>query len=95
MLNITDVRVRLIKNSGNLKAVATITIDDAFAIHDMKVIDAGNGAFVTMPNRKIGEDRYVDIAHPINQETRELVQTFVLNKYAEALDAPEEVSPEE
>ena len=95
MLNITDVRIRLINNSGNLKAAATITIDDAFAVHDIKVINAGNGPFVTMPNRKISDDRYADVAHPVNQETREQIQALVLDKYAEALEAPQEVAPEE
>jgi stage V sporulation protein G len=95
MLNITDARIRLIEKSGNLKAAATITIDDAFAVHDIKVIDAGNGPFITMPNRRISDDRYADIAHPVNQETREQIQKLVLDKYNEALAAPQEVSPEE
>ena len=91
MLNITDVRIRLINNAGNLKASASITIDDAFVVRDIKVIDTGDGGkFIAMPSRKIvsgDSERYTDIAHPIKQETREAIQDIVLEKYNEALAA--------
>ncbi len=82
-MNITDVRIRKITKEGKLRAVATITIDDAFAIHDIKVIEGEKGLFIAMPSRKTENEEYRDIAHPINMETRQMIQELILEKYQE------------
>ena len=81
-MKISDVRVRLVKkNDSKLKAVASITIDDCFVIHDIKVIDGTDGYFVAMPSRKTSDGEYKDIAHPINSETRQTVIDAVLEAF--------------
>ncbi len=81
-MKISDVRVRLVqKQDSKLKAVASITIDDCFVIHDIKIIEGNEGHFIAMPSRKTGEGEYKDIAHPINTETRQEVIDAVLNAY--------------
>ena len=85
-MNITDVRVRLIqKEDSKLKAVASITIDNAFAIHDIKVVDGTEGCFVAMPSRKASDGEYRDIAHPINAEARAELIDAILKAYNEEL----------
>ena len=85
-MNITDVRVRLItKEDSKLKAVASITIDNAIAIHDIKIVEGTEGCFVAMPSRKTGEGEYRDIAHPINAEARAELLDLVLKAYNEEL----------
>ena len=85
-MNITDVRVRLIqKEDSKLKAVASITIDNAFAIHDIKVVDGTEGCFVAMPSRKASDGEYRDIAHPINAEARAELIDVILKAYNEEL----------
>lgn len=78
-MKITDVRVRIVKkDDSKLKAVASITIDDCFVIHDIKVIEGSEGHFIAMPSRKTADGEYKDIAHPINTETREeLIKTVL------------------
>ena len=81
-MKISDVRVRLVKkDDSKLKAVASITIDDCFVIHDIKVIDGTEGYFVAMPSRKTSDGEYKDIAHPINSETRQTVIDAVLEAF--------------
>jgi stage V sporulation protein G len=80
-MKITDVRVRKIADQGKMKAVVSITIDDAFVIHDIKVIEGQNGLFVAMPSRKVAEGDYRDIAHPINSDTRNLLQKMIFEEY--------------
>lgn len=81
-MKISDVRVRLVKkDDSKLKAVASITIDDCFVIHDIKVIDGTDGYFVAMPSRKTSDGAYKDIAHPINSETRQTVIDAVLEAF--------------
>ena len=81
-MKISDVRVRIVqKQDSKLKAVASITIDDCFVIHDIKVIEGTEGYFIAMPSRKTGEGEYKDIAHPINTETRQEVIDAVLEAY--------------
>lgn len=81
-MRISDVRVRLVKkDDSKLKAVASITIDDCFVIHDIKVIDGTDGYFVAMPSRKTSDGEYKDIAHPINSETRQTVIDAVLEAF--------------
>ena len=89
-MNITDVRVRLIqKEDSKLKAVASITIDNAIAIHDIKIVDGNEGCFVAMPSRKTGEGEYRDIAHPINAEARTQLLQVVLDAYKAELEKAE------
>ncbi len=70
---------------GNMKAVASITLDNEFAIHDIKIIEGENGLFIAMPSRKTPEGQYRDIAHPISHEAREIVQTAILEAYEKVL----------
>lgn len=89
-MNITDVRVRLItKEDSKLKAVASITIDNAIAIHDIKIVEGTEGCFVAMPSRKTGEGEYRDIAHPINAEARTQLLQVVLDAYKAELEKAE------
>lgn len=84
-MNITDVRVRLIKkDEGKFRAVASIVLDDMFVIHDIKIIEGQDGNFIAMPSRKTPDGEYRDIAHPINTATRELVKDKVLEAYEKA-----------
>jgi stage V sporulation protein G len=86
MLNITDTRIRIVKkDDGKLKAVASIIIDDCFAIHDIKIISGSDGNFIAMPSRKTPDGEFKDIAHPINTETREMIRKKVLEAYETAL----------
>ena len=85
-MTISDVRVRIVqKEDIKLKAVASITIDDCFVIHDIKVIEGNDGYFVAMPSRKTNDGEYKDIAHPINTETRQIVIDAVLNAFKDEL----------
>ena len=88
-MNISDVRIRLVtKDDSKLKAVASITIEDAFVIHDIKVIEGTEGCFVAMPSRKTPDGEYKDIAHPVNTETREQIIKIILSAYQKALAEP-------
>ena len=85
-MNITDVRVRKVAKEGKMKAVVSITIDDEFVVHGIKVIEGEKGLFIAMPSRKASDGEYRDIAHPINSSTREAIQTMILNKYQEVIE---------
>ena len=85
-MQITDIRIRKIEKEGKMKAAVTITFDNAFAVHDIKVIEGEHGLFIAMPSRRASDGEYRDIAHPINSETREAIQKIILNKYQELLD---------
>ncbi len=90
-MQITDVRVRKVTKEGKMKAVVSITIDDEFVVHDIKVIEGEKGLFIAMPSRKAADGEYRDIAHPINSGTRESIQKLILERYEKALlEAPEE-----
>lgn len=84
-MQITDVRIRKIEKEGKMKAVVSITIDEEFVIHDIKIIEGEKGMFIAMPSRKTTEGEYKDIAHPIKSSTRELIQNLILQKYNEEL----------
>ena len=84
-MQITDVRVRKVTKEGKMKAVVSITIDDEFVVHDIKVIEGEKGLFIAMPSRKTTDGEYRDIAHPINSETRDRIQNLILGKYDEVL----------
>ena len=85
-MNITDVRVRKVAKDSKMKAVVSITIDDVFVVHDIKVIEGEKGLFIAMPSRKSTDGEYRDIAHPINSDTREVLQNLILKAYNEAKD---------
>ena len=85
-MQITDVRLRKVNSENRMKAVASVTFDNEFAVHDIKVIESQNGLFIAMPSRKTPNGEFKDIAHPINPETREKIQNAIL----EAYNAPEE-----
>lgn len=89
-MHITDVRVRKVSKEGKMKAVVSITIDDEFVVHDIKVIEGEKGLFIAMPSRKASDGEYRDIAHPINSDTRDRIQTIILDKYEAALLESEE-----
>ncbi len=84
-MNITDIRVRGVTKEGKMKAVVSITIDDEFVVHDIKVIDGDKGLFIAMPSRKTAEGEYRDIAHPISTESRERLQGMILAAYEKFL----------
>lgn len=85
-MQVTDVRVRKIsaETSNKMKAIASITIDGVFVVHDIKILEGEKGMFIAMPSRKSSDGEFRDIAHPINTETREMLQTLILQKYYEA-----------
>ncbi|NLY09574.1 MAG: septation regulator SpoVG [Tissierellia bacterium] len=87
-MNITDVRVRYIANQNKMKAVVSVTFDDMFVVHDIKVIEGQNGVFIAMPSRRVGEGDFRDIAHPINAAARAILQDAILKAYEES--KPEE-----
>ncbi len=89
-MNITDVRVRKISSDGKLKAVASITLDDEFVVHDIKIIEGDKGPFIAMPSRKMSEDDFRDIAHPIKPDTREYIQECILKAYREYMGVDRE-----
>ena len=84
-MNITDVRVRKVNLEGKMKAVVSVTFDNAFVVHDVKVVEGTNGLFVAMPSRKTPEGEFRDIAHPIAAAAREVIQSAVLKAYQEAI----------
>lgn len=85
-MKITDVRVRKTTKEGKMRAVVSITLDDEFVIHDIKVIDGERGLFIAMPSKKSADGEYRDIAHPINSATREKLQNMILEAYENAED---------
>ena len=84
-MNITDVRIRKINNEGKMKAVVSITFDDEFVVHDIKIIDGQNGLFIAMPSRKMGEGDFRDIAHPLLSETRNKIKEAIFAEYEKVL----------
>ena len=90
-MKITDVRGKKVSKEGKMKAVVSITLDNEFVVHDIKVIEGEKGLFIAMPSRKAADGEYRDIAHPINSETRERIQNIILQKYEiAALESEEE-----
>ena len=85
-MQITDIRIRSVEKDGKMKAVVSITIDDEFVVHDIKIIEGEKGMFIAMPSRKAADGEYRDIAHPINTATRERLQSMILSKYQESLE---------
>ena len=84
-MKITDVRVRKITDEGKMKCIVSLTFDNLFVVHDIKVIEGHNGLFIAMPSRKSRRRNFRDIAHPINAEMRQVLEDAVLNAYHEAM----------
>lgn len=80
-MKITDVRIRKINDEGKMKAVVSVTFDDEFVVHDIKVIEGQNGLFIAMPSRKMGEGDFRDIAHPLTSETRNRIKDAIFDEY--------------
>lgn len=93
-MQITDVRVRKITAQGKMKAIVSITMDDEFVVHDIKVIQGEDGLFIAMPSRQSSEGRFRDVAHPIKPETRQKIQQAVLEAYEAAAESESESEPE-
>ena len=89
-MQITDVRVRKVSKEGKMKAIVSITLDNEFVVHDIKVIEGEKGMFIAMPSRKAADGEYRDIAHPINSDTRDKIQNIILAKYESTLLESEE-----
>ncbi len=87
-MRITDVRVGKMTQDSKMKAIVSITIDDEFVVHDIKVIEGEKGLFIAMPSKKASDGEYRDIAHPINSETRDRIQRIILESYENALLEP-------
>lgn len=85
-MKVTDVRVRKVNNEGKMKAIVSVTFDDEFVVHDIKVIEGQNGLFIAMPSRKMPDGEFRDIAHPINSETRSKIQEAVFAEYEKLLN---------
>lgn len=88
-MRITDVRIRKVEKEGKMKAVVSITIDEEFVVHDIKVIEGEKGLFIAMPSRKAADGEYRDVAHPINSDTRNRIQEIILDKYKSEITAGE------
>lgn len=93
-VKITDVRVRHVSSDSRLKGVVTITFEDAFVVHDIRVIEGENGLFVAMPSKKMPNGGFRDIAHPIHSEMRKQIEESIINAYKDTLNAEAEVSEE-
>ena len=91
-MNITDVRVRKVNDEGKMKAVVSITFDDEFVVHDIKIIEGQNGLFIAMPSKKMGEGDFRDIAHPLLSETRNRIKDAIFAEYEKVLAEKEEES---
>ncbi len=89
-MQITDVRVRKVAKEGKMRAVVSITIDNEFVVHDIKVIEGEKGLFIAMPSRKASDGEYRDIAHPINSDTRDRIQSLILEAYKNTASEIEE-----
>ena len=88
-MQITYVRIRKISKEGKMKAIVSITLDGEFVVHDIKVIEGEKGLFIAMPSRRAGDGEYRDIAHPINSQTREMIQNIILERYEAVLEEDE------
>ena len=90
-MKITSVNVRKIEKEGSrMKGIASVLVDDSFAVHDIRIIEGDNGLFIAMPSRKTAAGGYRDIAHPINPEVRAMFEEAILNAYENAEDVSEE-----
>lgn len=86
-MNITDIRIKRVLAEGKLKAVVSVTFDDAFVVHDIKIIEGQDKLFTAMPSRKTPDNEYKDIAHPINKQMRDTLESAIISRYEEELAA--------
>lgn len=93
-MTVTDVRIRKLNKEGRMKAIVSITLNDNFVVHDVRVIEGNNGLFVAMPSKRMPDGEYKDVAHPINSTTRQVIQEAVLSAYDEGLRVQEEATVE-
>lgn len=91
-MKITDVRIRKINDEGKMKAVVSITFDDEFVVHDIKIIDGQNGLFIAMPSRKMGEGDFRDIAHPLSLEVRNTIKDAIFVEYDKVIAEKKELA---
>lgn len=89
-MQVTDVRVRKLTKEGKMRAVVSVTFDNEFVVHDIKIIEGEKGLFIAMPSKKATDGEYRDIAHPINSETRDKLQQIILEKYEESMTEEEQ-----
>mgnify|MGYP000413466792 FL=1 len=89
-MEITDVRIRKVTDEGKMKAIVSITFDEEFVVHDIKIIDGQNGLFIAMPSRKVNEGDFRDIAPPILSETREKIKNAIFQEYEKTLQSQDE-----
>lgn len=89
-MEITDIRLRKIDTGGKMKAVVSVTFDEEFVVHDIKVIESQNGYFIAMPSRKTSDGEFKDIAHPINSATRDRIQSAILAKFKASVSEEEQ-----
>ena len=90
-MEITDIRIRRLEGNNKMKAIVSITIDDEFVLHDIKVVDGEKGLFIAMPSKKTPDGEYRDIAHPINGQMRTMLQDAILEEFQQVLlELPEE-----
>lgn len=94
-MQITDVRVRKLSEEGKMRGIVSVTFDNAFVVHDIKIIEGQNGLFIAMPSRKVSEGEFRDIAHPINADMRFELQNEIIRAYEEAKSKIGEVEFEE
>lgn len=94
-MQVTDVRIRKINQEGKMKAIVSVTLNDAFVVHDVKVVEGQNGLFVAMPSKRMPDGEFKDIAHPISQDARSVIQQAVLQAYDEAEGELAEVAAQE
>ena len=92
-MKITDVRIRKIASEGKMKAIVSVTFENEFVVHDIKIIEGQNGLFIAMPSRKTPDGEFKDIAHPINTETRERLQNAILEEYVKVMHEPVDQTP--
>ncbi|TFD98341.1 septation regulator SpoVG [Jeotgalibacillus salarius] len=94
-MEVTDVRLRRVSSDGRMRAIASITLDGVFVVHDIRVIDGNNGLFVAMPSKRTPDGEFRDIAHPINSEMRDIIQSSVLSEYHQEQEEPSNITFEE
>ncbi|AMO31472.1 septation regulator SpoVG [Lysinibacillus sp. fkY74-1] len=94
-MEVTDVRLRRVQTDGRMRAIASITLDNEFVVHDIRVIDGNTGLFVAMPSKRTPDGEFRDIAHPINSDTRNKIQEIILNAYHNSSELEETDKEEE
>lgn len=94
-MRITDVRIRKVNDDGKMRAVVSVTFDEEFVVHDIKIIEGQNGLFIAMPSRKMGEGDFRDIAHPLTSETRNKIKDAIFEEYNKVIEEMEEAKSEE